>query len=178
MVDIRYPETPHIESRGKDVTIAYNGVKIHLRRAPTGNTFYTDMTKIERTLDGKVEEDLFEEGQLSFLPGPTGAPLKPPISKKRNIYQPEARQEVIQMVREYAHWFDDETAGKLEDLLKRQSRPEMQRQPTQAMDGGNPHKTFHDMQKKMNREVYSLMFRRNISPREAARRLGYDPNEF
>jgi len=175
---MKRPETPNISQSNKALEIAYNGVRISFRKSSKGNAIYEGMNAIDETLEGRLVEVDFK------IRGPDHETRKAEekrLYRPRNMALPEDRRELMDLVMQYATWFTIGAAQTLNDLLKEHStedsRKKRKSEPAPAR-AGSLTKQYLEQERKEFCSVWRLVFRDNITPYEAALKLGYDPREY
>ena len=170
MRDVRYPEKPQITITNRGETeIAYNGLKLYFRTSARGNPIYKKIEKIDTDLEGRiVTENL----------GRTYAELQD-TQRERNLNITHDREDLLGMIEQMAYWYDESDFNVLEEILDKKLKgsprygkeePVTYRSPTNRINKEEQRKQFID--------VWRIVFRDNCTPEQAARKLGYDPDDF
>jgi hypothetical protein len=172
MGHMKRPETPHISETAGGIEITYNGVGLQFRISVRGNAIYERMIAIDETIEGYLVE-----AELPFMHTDEAEW----VFKERNIALPEQREELMEIIREYAYWFTPEAEQRLEGLMNEhcsEAAREKRRQRQNSAPAAMPKDTYRDQQSREFRDVWRMVLSKNISPREAALHLGYDPREY
>ena len=166
MKDVRYPEYPQVSIDGPNLSIEYNGLKINIEPTPNSSSQRVEISRLEKDLTGEVEVKEFElrDNERASL-------------QKINLKYNRARQYFLDVVKKHAYWVDDSSAKRLDNLLAKHLCPDYTEEP--AVQARGPMNNFEkERQRQEFCNVWKLVFSRNITPTQAAKILGYDPDDY
>ena len=169
---LKYPDIPHISynSHGK-TEIAYNGISLHFRTSAKGNPIFERAYKIDITLEGRIITETLGKTPEEIADS----------RKERNLNIINDREDLLDMIEELADWYDENTFKVLEDLLYNKLNKIQAHTPkttTYLTNSEARYQQIRNKNREMFRNVWAIVFRDNCTPSEAARKLGYNPEDY
>ncbi|MBU2561535.1 MAG: hypothetical protein KKD17_04505 [Nanoarchaeota archaeon] len=150
----RYPERPQIWYKDKEVDIAYNGVKLRFSRTDSASLYKIDLLTLEERLSGAVEEEKVQLGKKEQK-----------ALDKLPVANPDAREYLIGIVRNRAHWLTDQDGKEIEDLITRAvvNKGKQEQGPPSYSDSRTPNHAYIEAQRRRFRDGWIMIFRDNIT---------------